>query len=265
MTGGSGMIGRKVMELLDGGSVRNVSLPIHNLDDFRQCKVLMTGVDYLFHIAGVKGSGKMTKERPADFFVPMLQMNTNIFEAARIKDVHKILYLSSTAVTHDKFPGWAKETGEKQLEAYQQQYGFDNWVIIRLNAAYGEGDNFDPNDGMFIPSLMAKIKRGDNPVVVKGDGSDIRDFIYSGDVAEILVRAMDRIVGLWELGGVFHHSISEVVDTMRKIVDFNVEYSEGGGTRRTVNSRPLYRAVDYTPQTSLIQGLEKTWKSCLQH
>ena len=263
VTGGSGMIGRKVVKLLQerGALVANASLPSNDLRKPYWCEMITRGRDFLFHIAGIKGSGKMTRERPADFLVPMLQMNTNILEAARLNGVKKILYVSSTAVTHDEFPGIAKLVGEKQLEAYKQQYGFDNWVVIRPNNVYGEDDRFDPDNGMFIPALMAKIQRGDNPVNLYGTGEDIRDFIYSGDVAEILVGAMEKTTGIYELGGGNQMTTAFVVNSILNFVDFNFKFdNEGNPTIRVVDSNPIYEATGYKPKVNIKEGLERVWK-----
>jgi GDP-L-fucose synthase len=257
VTGSEGMIGRKLCEILE---VTNCDVIIkadkktgQDLTDFRLCKELTYGVDQLYHVAGVKGSGKMTRERPADFFVPMLQMNTNILEAARLNGVKKILYVSSTAVTHDKYPGFAKEAGELQLETYKIQYGFDNWVVIRPNSVYGEYSNFDAEDGMFIESLMAKVKRGDNPVEVFNNGGDVRDFLYSGDAAVLIKDAMDTLKGKYMIGGI-PHSTREVVNVLKGLTKFKVKYLEGISTMRVAEGSIR------SSLTPLEVGIKKTWE-----
>ncbi len=259
VTGSEGMIGRKLCEILE---VTNCDVIIkadkktgQDLTDFRLCKELTYGVDQLYHVAGVKGSGKMTRERPADFFVPMLQMNTNILEAARLNGVQKILYVSSTAVTHDKYPGFAKEAGELQLETYKIQYGFDNWVVIRPNSVYGEYSNFDAEDGMFIESLMAKVKRGDNPVEVFNNGGDVRDFLYSGDAAVLIKDAMDTLKGRYTIGGI-PRSTGEVIDILKELTDFNVKYLDGVSTMRVANQHDRILGS----LTPLEVGIKKTWE-----
>lgn len=91
VTGGSGLIGRQVINILctAGARVRIVSLDnikVHSwadhltgdLADFSWCKVITKDVDYVFHVTRVKGSIEVTKTRPASFFVPLLMMNTNV-------------------------------------------------------------------------------------------------------------------------------------------------------------------------------------------
>ena len=97
VTGGTGMIGRGVVDILVnfGANVTSVSLDDlklnqsvnyvkGDLSNLEFCLDLTSKMDYVFHIAGIKGSVVVTKERPASFFVPLLMMNTNILEASRI-------------------------------------------------------------------------------------------------------------------------------------------------------------------------------------
>jgi len=255
VTGSEGMIGHKVCDLLEGTCelIKADKKTGQDLTDFNLCKEFTKGVDQLYHVAGVKGSGKMTRERPADFFVPMLQMNTNILEAARLNGVKKILYVSSTAVLHDKYPGFAKEAGEKQLEAYKIQYGFDNWVVIRPNSVYGEYDNFDPDDGMFIPALMAKVKRGDKKINI-GTGGDIRDFTYSEDVANICVDLMRSWKGNFNIGASLMSTL-DVANIMKKLSDFTIELNKRELSTGRLSDKPV--SFDYTP---LEEGIKKTWE-----
>ena len=122
VTGGSGMIGRYLVDLLleEGAS-----------------EITIASLDIVFNLVGVKGSPKMCAEQPADFMVPMLQFNTNMMEAARLADVEWYLFTSSVGVykpaevfyeedvwstfpsPNDRFAGWAKSIGELQAQAYK--------------------------------------------------------------------------------------------------------------------------------------------------
>ena len=79
---------------------------------------------------------------------------------------------------------------EMQIVAYRIQYGLENYSVIRPCNVYGPGDNFDPENAMVIPSLMYRILSKENPVVVWGDGSAVRDFAFSRDVAEGVILAL---------------------------------------------------------------------------
>ena len=105
VTGGTGMIGRSIIRLLcdAGANVTSVSLDDLIVDEranhlksdltlLNNCLDLTKGVDYVFHVAGIKGSIEVTKSKPASFFVPLLMFNTNILEACRINKVKKVAY-----------------------------------------------------------------------------------------------------------------------------------------------------------------------------
>ena len=113
VTGGTGMIGRFVIErLLSYAAIvkcvslddivlnSNVEYIKRDLADFNMCKEVTSGADCVFHIAGIKGSVEVTKSKPASFLVPLLQMNTNIIEASR---QNNIKYLKS--LTQKSFYG----------------------------------------------------------------------------------------------------------------------------------------------------------------
>ena len=108
VTGGTGMIGRSIVKILcdAAANVTSVSLDDLIVDEranhlksdltrLDNCLELTKGVDYVFHVAGIKGSIEVTKSKPASFFVPLLMFNTNILEACRVNKVKKVVYTSS--------------------------------------------------------------------------------------------------------------------------------------------------------------------------
>ena len=104
VTGGTGMIGREISKILvnAGANVRAISLDkikVHDkiehvygdLTSLEFCKNQTKDMDCVFHVAGIKGSVKVTVEKPASFFVPLLMFNTNVLEASRINNVKKLV------------------------------------------------------------------------------------------------------------------------------------------------------------------------------
>jgi GDP-L-fucose synthase len=294
VTGGTGLIGRQVVSILcdAGANVTSVSLDHLQLDSraryiycdlssFTSCKLLTIGMDYVFHIAGIKGSIDVTKSKPASFFVPLLMMNTNVLEACRINKVSKVLYTSSIGaysdaevfIEHenlgsdpmDMFPGWAKRMAEKQIEAYNIQYGLDNFSIVRLANVFGEGDCFDSMNAMVIPSLMSRIYNGEHPLKVWGEGSAVRDFIYSKDVAEGIILALyygtdSKFVNL---GSGCGYSIKKLVETMSQFIGFKYEFDvskSSGFPRRVMDISLAKERIKFNPTTSLVDGLKNTWQ-----
>ena len=105
VTGGTGMIGRQVVKLLCDAGTEVVSVSLDDLKpdsrcvyvkadltDFCEAKKVTWGMDCVFHIAGIKGSPKMTIERPASFMTAPLMFNTNVFEAARQNGVKHLVF-----------------------------------------------------------------------------------------------------------------------------------------------------------------------------
>jgi len=295
VTGGTGLIGREVVKLLcDAGAyVKIVSLDHVNVDsraehvlgdltDFNLCKDLTQNIDFVFHLAGIKGSIEVTKSKPASFFVPLMMFNSNVLEASRLNKVQKVVYTSSIGAYSsaevfkegegndgppmDMFPGWAKRMAEMQIEAYRIQYGLKNYSIVRPCNVYGPGDNFDPKNAMVIPTLMYRIYNGEDPVVVWGDGSAVRDFAYSRDVAEGIILALYHGTGnhpFVNLGSGQGYTIRALVETLHEFLDFNYEFDTtkpAGFPKRVMDISLAREVIDYNPMTSLLEGLKETWE-----
>lgn len=293
VTGGTGLIGRQVVDILcgAGANVKIVSLDrivvdaraehiYRDLTSFEFCREITRDMDFVFHIAGIKGSIEVTKAKPASFFVPLLMMNTNILEACRLNRVPRVVYTSSIGAyasaevfketenlegpPMDMFPGWAKRMAELQVQAYKIQYGLDNFAIVRPCNVYGPGDNFDPKNAMVIPTLMYRIYHREDPVIVWGDGSAIRDFAYSRDVAEGVILALYHGTGggFVNLGSGRGYSVRELVETLRSFIDFNYVFDTtrpAGFPRRVMDITLARKLIHYNPTTSLADGLKQTW------
>ncbi len=299
ITGGTGMIGRQAVDILvdAGAKVRIVSLDKVNvnpkaehvfgdLTEFAFCKEATKNTDFVFHLAGVKGSIEVTKTKPASFFVPILMFNTNVLEACRMNGVKKVLYTSSVGAYSsaevfketenldgppmDMFPGWAKRMAELQIQAYKIQYGLENFAVVRPCNVYGPGDNFDPNNAMVIPSLMYRIHAKENPVVVWGDGSAIREFAYSKDVAEGMIQALyyGTRGEFVNLGSGKEYTIKQLVETLASFLDFKYVFDAtkpSGFKRRVMDLTRAKEWIHFNPSTSLKDGLQETWKWYLDH
>jgi GDP-L-fucose synthase len=293
VTGGSGMIGRYLVDLLleEGASEitiasldevsdlpENVKYKIVDLRHFDKCISLCQGQDIVFNLVGVKGSPKMCAEQPADFMVPMLQFNTNMMEAARLADVEWYLFTSSVGVykpaevfyeedvwstfpsPNDRFAGWAKRIGELQAEAYKIQYDWDRVSIVRPANVYGAYDNFSPENAMVIPSLIRKADENDI-MSVWGDGSPVRDFIHAKDVARGMVHMVkNQITKPVNLGSGTGISIKEVADTVSKIFDKPIAWDvdKPSGDKIRLMSTSLAEEVGFTTIITLEEGIKET-------
>ncbi len=293
VTGGTGLIGRQIVDILceAGARVKIVSLDrikvseqtehvFGDLASFEFCKDITKDMDFVFHVAGIKGSVEVTKAKPASFFVPLLMMNTNVLEACRINKVKKVVYTSSIGAyasaevfretenldgpPMDMFPGWAKRMAELQIQAYKLQYNLNNFCIVRLGNVYGPGDSFNPDSAMVIPSLIYRIYHKEDSVLIWGDGSAIRDFAYSRDVAEGIILALyygtnSHFVNLGSGKG---YSIKELVETLNSFIDFNYKFDttkSSGFPKRVMDISLARKLIHYNPTITLLDGLKETW------
>ncbi len=301
VTGGTGLIGRQVVRILADAEarVRVVSLDRlvvderaeyreADLTDRAACREAARDAEFVFHLAGVPASVDSTVSKPASHFVPTLMLNTNLLEACREQGVRRLVYTSSigayapAAVFREPgefrgefeegppmdFAGWAKRMGELQVHAYRLQYGLD-WAMVRPANVYGPGDRFDPR-GMVIPALMSRIHAGERPLRVWGDGSAVRDFVFSRDVAEGIILAMRHGTrGGWvNLGSGEGCSIAGLLEALRSFIDFSWEFDPAkpaGYPRRVMDISLARRTLGYEPATPLREGLKATWEWFLAH
>lgn len=294
VTGGGGMIGRSLVKLLlereakvyIADLTKPTDLPEEvtyikiDLRYFDDCIDACEGMDYVFHLAGVKGSPKMCAEQPVDFMVPMLQFNANMMEAAHRANVKWYLFTSSVGVyapadvfyedtvwstmpsPNDRFAGWAKRMGELQAEAYGIQYGKKNISIVRPANVYGAYDNFNPANAMVVPSLIRKAQ--ENEVLeVWGDGSPIRDFIHADDVALGMIYAVEKqITEPINLGSGQGYSIKEVVDMIVKHSGKQLEVKwltdKPAGDKIRLFDMTRAKSYGFDISVSLDEGIKRT-------
>lgn len=298
VTGGTGLIGRELVELLllkNPASIRIVSLDqrmrAHPAASFYRadlrnptaCKDAVRGMDIVFHLMGIKGSPKVSAERPADFFVPLIQCNTNMMEAAFRENVSWYLYTSSVGVYHpaevmresdvwttmpsknDWYPGWAKRMGELQADVYRIQHGWNRVSIVRPANVYGRYDNYDPKNAMVVPSLIRRIVDGENPLSVWGDGTPVRDFIYARDCAAGMIHMVEhRVTEPVNLGSGTGVTIKELVETLVSISEEKPsivwDSTKPNGDAKRLFDMTLANSYGFQPTTSLRDGLELAYQ-----
>lgn len=280
VTGGKGMIGRSLVDILQTKSPNNIlvaDLPDYDLRDRNVCKEICDGQDIIFHLAGIKGSPQRCMESPASFSVPMIQFNANMVEAAFNADVDWFLYTSSVGVYHpaevfeeddvwktfpsenDWFAGWAKRIGEMNVEAYVKQNNWNKCSIVRPANVYGPNDNFG-KWSMVVPSLIKKAMEND-VLEVWGDGSPIRDLIYTDDVAKGMIHMVEnQVTEPVNLGSGDGVTIKEVADIIASYFQLDIEWDETKpmGDSKRLMSTERAESFGFTPQTSLENGIVKT-------
>ena len=299
ITGASGMVGKHLVDMCleKGYYVRGTDIRLDDryleekywgenfdffqadLRDFDRCKVLVDDIDVVFQVAGVKGSPKRAAEQPNDYFTPMLQMNTNMAEAARLQGVDWYVYTSTVGVyqpakvfkeddvwktfpsENDKYAGWVKRLGELQLDCFETHYGLKNYSIVRPANIYGEYDNFG-EESTVIASL---VKKGcnDKLLSVWGDGTPIRDFIHAEDVARgILMSYENKITEPINLGsgdGVRIRDIASIVAThYGKEIEYDTTKPNGDNKRLMDMTRA--NSYGFHPQVDLETGIKRVIK-----
>ena len=296
ITGASGMVGKHLVDMcLDKGYyvratdiryddrydiyVKNFEFYQADLRDFDDCKNVVTGMDAVFQVAGVKGSPKRAAEQPNDYFTPMLQFNTNMAEAARLQGVDWYVYTSTVGVyqpaevfkeddvwktypsENDKYAGWVKRLGELQLDCFETHYGLKNYSIVRPANIYGEYDEFG-EESTVIASL---VKKGynDKLLSVWGDGTPIRDFIHAEDVARgILMSYENQITEPINLGsgdGVRIKDIASIVAThYGKEIEYDTTKPNGDNKRLMDMTRA--NSYGFYPEVDLETGIKRVIK-----
>ena len=204
VTGGKGLVGSCVTGLHKPGSHEL------NLMDFNAINSYLkdNNIEYVVHCAAMVGGVKENSERLGEFFYNNMQMNLNVFEACRLNNVKKTVSLLTTCIfpaqanypltfdqlhtgePHESNYGYAyaKRMIEINARAYRDQYGMDIVNIIPCNV-YGPRDNFNLQKSHVIPGLIHKAyiaKQNTAPLKVWGDGSPLREFIYSEDLGKII-------------------------------------------------------------------------------
>lgn len=292
VTGGAGMIGRELVELLleEGANIyvadikqpedmkEKVTFKRVDLREFSSCLDICEGMDYVFNLVGIKCSPKVAIHEPAKIMGPMMQFNANMLEAAMKQNVKWYLYTSTVGVyqpseilkeddvwstqpsKNDWFGGWAKRMGELHCEAYQRQYKEGKCSIVRPANVYGPHDNFDLDSAMVIPSLIRKAFSHDK-LEVWGDGSAIRDFVHARDVARGMIFAVkNKITQPLNMGSGDEISIKRIAEAIAKIADVPIVWdtSKPKGDPRRVFDMSRAANLGFTPEISIEKGIEET-------
>jgi len=254
-----------------------------DLTDLNNCKKAVKNQDMVFNLVGIKGSVGIGETKVASYLTSMLKFQTNLMEASFLEGVKKFLFVGSVCSypqskihyednmwngmpkQNDRIPGIAKRVGELMGEAYKLEHGWDAVRIVRPSNVYGPFDDFNPATAQVIPALISRMVNGENPVNVWGDGSAIRDFIYSEDVAYWILEVMKKAppclpINLGSGKGV---TIKEITKTIAKLINpspsivWDKDKPSGDPCRILAMDRAKY-LIGYYPKTSLEDGLRKT-------
>jgi GDP-L-fucose synthase len=293
VTGGSGFLGSFVVERLRALGAGSIIVPRKAQCDLRQRAAIddllsESRPTMVIHLAATVGGIGANRERPAEFFYDNLMMSAQLLDASYRAGVEKFVgigticaYPKITPIPFqedhlwDGFPeetnapyGVAKRALLMQSQAYRQQYGYNAIHLMPVNL-YGPRDNFDLKTSHVIPALIRKTieaqARGDDQIVVWGDGTPTREFLYVEDAAEGIVLAAERYndPDPVNLGSNMEISIRDLVETITRLIGFegqivwDTEKPNGQPRRRLDVSRAKAR-FGFEAHTLFELGLQKT-------
>jgi GDP-L-fucose synthase len=291
ITGANGLVGSALNEKLKALGYSNIIAIGRNecdLMNFEQTKEYFSNSkpDYVFHAAarvyGILGN----MENKGLSFYENTMINTNVIEASRLADIKKITVMGTGAVypfppktlplkeneifegkphpSEDSYAN-AKRAMLAMLNAYKESYNME-WAYIVSCNLFGPRDKFDIEYGHVVPALIKKFfdaKKTKQDVVVWGNGSAQRDFMYIKDVASLAVLIMHQVSGPINIGSGQVYRIKDIVEILTSISGMQ-------GRVRWDSSKPNgqdYRAYDlskikrlgFNNKYSLDKGLYETW------
>lgn len=243
--------------------------------------------DAIFHLAAVSGGIGLSIKYPATMLRDNTLMTFNVLEAARKCGVKKIIMTLTTGMyppdatlplnednIHDGYPhesnygsSFAKRLIDPAIRAYREEYGI-NVIGLIPSGIFGENDNFNYEDAPMLPALIRRFYESRNtndPVVIWGDGTPLREYTYSQDLAHIYMWALDNYndaqvlnIGTTEENTIRDIAlmIADIMQVDRSRITFDTSKPKGIYRKSTDNSRFKNLAnFKYTPFRA---GLERT-------
>lgn len=293
VTGGAGFLGSHVLERLPERGCQDFFVPRSRDFDLRDPSQVVrvyqeSRPHIVIHLAAVVGGIGANRERPAEFFFDNLRMGTQVMHEAYRSGVEKFVAVG-TVCAYPKFTpvpfreenlwaGYPEETNAPyglakkmllvQAQAYRQQYGFNAIYLLPTNL-YGPRDSFDPRTSHVIPALIKKcvdavVERRDH-VMVWGDGSPTREFLYVKDAAEGILLAAEKYnqPDPINLGSGLEISIRDLVHLIARLVGFQgwIEWDTtkpNGQPRRGLDTSKAELEFGFRAQAGFEEGLKKT-------
>lgn len=291
VTGAKGLVGSALVEYLKAQGFENIievgrdNCDLVSTQDTRYF-FEQHSPDYVFHAAarvyGIMGNMK----NKALSFYDNVMINTNVVDASCRVGVKKITVMGTGAVYPYPSPALplqedmifmgephgaedsyahAKRAMLAMLKAYQESYNLE-WAYIVSCNLFGMRDKFDTEFGHVVPSLIKKFydaKKAGTSVVVWGDGSAQRDFMYVKDTARVALQIMEKVNGPVNIGSGTVFKIRDIVEMIADIAGMSdkVEWdaSKPNGQDYRAYDLSKINAIDFSCQYSIRQGLEETW------
>jgi GDP-L-fucose synthase len=288
VTGGGGFVGSRLVARLEQDCHEVVAARRRDYDltapDDAQRLFADARPELVFHLAAEVGGIGANRANPGRYWYANLVMGANVLEQARLHGVGKLViagtvcaYPKHTPVPFredDLWNGYPEETNAPYgvakkavlvgAQAYREQYGLDSIFLLPTNL-YGPGDNFDLETSHVIPALIRKMIESPERVVLWGDGSPTREYLYVDDCVEGLVLASERYDGPEpvNLGTGVETSIRETAELVAEAVGFAGDIvwdisRPNGQPRRSLDSSRAKALFDFEARVPLREGLERT-------
>jgi len=288
VTGGGGFLGSHLVERLrrDGHDVVAARSADYDLTVAEDTARMFDDArpEQVFHLAAEVGGIGANRANPGRYWFANLAMGLNVLEQARLAKTPKVV-ISGTVCAYPKFApvpfreetlwdGYPEETNapygvaKKAIlvgaQAYREQYGLNAIFLLPTNL-YGPRDNFDLETSHVIPALIRKMVDSEDEVVLWGDGSPTREFLYVDDCVDGFALAGERYDGPEpvNLGASHEISIRELAELIADVAGYEGTIvwdgtKPNGQPRRSVDGGRARELFGFEARTHLRDGIERT-------
>jgi GDP-L-fucose synthase len=252
-------------------------------------------VEVVIHAAARVGGIGANEEHPGSFFYENLMMGVQLLHHAYKRHIPKFVALGTVCAypkytpvpfkEEDLWAGYPAETTAPyglakkmmlvQSQGYRQEYGYNSIFLLPVNL-YGPGDNFDPRSSHVIAALIKKcvdaVANGDKEIVIWGDGSASREFLYVEDAVEGIILATERYdkSDPVNLGSAFEVTIKDLIELIARETGFSGKLTwdtskPNGQPRRKLDVSRAEKEFGFKPRVTFEEGLRQTIKWYSSH
>lgn len=295
LTGGSGMVGRNILEH-PGVHALDIIAPTRNelnLGDFEEVESYLAThrPDMIIHAAGKVGGIEANIREPVSFLMENIDISRNVIWAAKQTGVKRIINLGSSCMYPRNInePLTEEQVLTGQLEPTNEGYAIAKVVAARLCEyisqqdpkfqyktlipcnLYGRHDKFDPAHSHMIPAVIHKLHdakiNGVKSVEIWGNGTARREFMYAGDLADALVRSVaefETLPSTMNIGIGIDYSIDEYYAAASEVIGYSGKFTHNlekpVGMARKLVSIERQNIWGWRARHTLYEGLEKTYE-----